>query len=52
MKILVVDDEALVRKSLRRAAEARGHEVVEAVDGEEGLKKWAEVAPDLVFFSP
>ena len=49
MKILIVDDEALVRKSLKRAAESRGHEVVEAEDGEQGLKKWGEISPDLVF---
>lgn len=49
MKILIVDDEALVRKSLKRAAESRGHEVFEAQDGDEGLKSWGELSPDLVF---
>lgn len=49
MKILIVDDEALVRKSLTRACRARGHEVIEAVDGVEGLARWMEVQPDLVF---
>lgn len=49
MKILIVDDEDLVRRSLRRAAEIRGHEVIEASDGEEGLKLWRKNKPELVF---
>ena len=49
MKILIVDDEALVRKALRRASEAKSHQVVEAKDGTEGLKVWEEEKPDLVF---
>ena len=49
MKILIVDDEPLVRKSLSRACRSKGHEVVEAVDGAEGLAKWRATAPDLVF---
>ena len=49
MKILVVDDEPLVRKSLGRAFKAKGHEVVEAVDGNEGLSRWLDSNPDVVF---
>lgn len=49
MKILIVDDEPLVRKSLSRACRARGHEVTEAVDGLDGLARWREANPDLVF---
>lgn len=49
MKILIVDDEALVRKALRRAAESKRHEVFEAPDGVEGLRLWRDVKPDLVF---
>jgi two-component system, response regulator PdtaR len=49
VKVLVVDDEALVRKSLVRACRAKGHEVVEAADGSEGLKVWKEFCPELVF---
>lgn len=49
MKILVVDDEPLVRKSLGRAFKTRGHEVVEAVDGNEGLSRWLDSSPDVVF---
>lgn len=49
MKILIVDDEPLVRKSLSRACLAKGHRVVEAGDGTEGLAAWREQGPDLVF---
>ncbi|MES2855225.1 MAG: response regulator [Bdellovibrionota bacterium] len=49
MNILIVDDEPLVRKSLGRAFKARGHEVAEAVDGNEGLKLWLSSSPDVVF---
>jgi two-component system, response regulator PdtaR len=49
MKILIVDDESLVRKSLSRACRSKTHEVIEAVDGSEGLAKWREADPDLVF---
>ncbi len=49
MKILIVDDEPLVRKSLQRAFVAKGHEVFLAADGREGLKLWLETLPDVVF---
>lgn len=49
MKILVVDDEPLVRRSLARVAGSRAHTVLEAADGEEGLKIWRSENPDLVF---
>lgn len=48
MKVLIVDDEVLVRRSLSRAFQSRKHEVIEAEDGEVGLKKWQEFKPDLV----
>lgn len=52
MRILVVDDEPLVRKSLGRAFKAKGHDVTEAVDGNEGLQRWSQLleegAPDIV----
>lgn len=49
MKILVIDDELLVRRSIQRVCEKRGHEVKEAEDGEVGLQVWQEWAPELVF---
>ncbi len=48
MKILIVDDEVLVRRSLSRAFQARGHEIYEAEDGEAGLKAWLEHQPELI----
>ena len=38
-KILVVDDSAPMRASMRTMLEAIGHEVIEAGDGSEGLRK-------------
>ncbi len=49
MKVLVIDDEALIRKSLIRAFKAKGHEVFEAPDGLEGVRLWREHKPDLIF---
>lgn len=48
MKILIVDDEPLVRKSLSRAFRSQAHEVFAAQDGLQGLAMWREVKPDLV----
>jgi two-component system chemotaxis response regulator CheY len=51
MRILVVDDSRVMRqivvRTLRQAG-FDGHEVVEAVDGADGLDKVAAHAPDLV----
>lgn len=49
MKILIVDDEPLVRLSLKRALVKSGHEVQEAEDGQSGLEAWRAIRPDLVF---
>lgn len=49
MKVLIVDDEPLVRRALSRAFKSAGHEVQEAVSGEEALKVWPVFQPDLVF---
>jgi len=48
MKILVVDDEHIVARALSRAFSSRGHEVVVAHSGEEGLERWIVTAPDAV----
>lgn len=47
-RIILIDDEEAVRKTTRRALERAGHEVVEASDGEEGLKLLADKGADLV----
>jgi CheY-like chemotaxis protein len=48
-KILVIDDEPLVRRSLKRALENSGYQVFEATDGKQGLAAWEKEKPDLVF---
>lgn len=49
MKVLIIDDEPLVRRSLARALKAKNHEAFEAIDGQDGLAKWSHLQPDLVF---
>src|SRR4029077_13695116 len=47
-KILIVDDERLVRWSLRQKCEEWGYHVLEAESGEPGLKLAQHESPDLV----
>ncbi len=47
-KILVVDDEKLLRKALKDKLSSEGFDVLEAKDGEEGLKKALSEHPDLI----
>jgi len=47
-KVLIIDDEALVRGQLRRTLELRGYTVVEAADGCSGLLAAVEARPDVV----
>jgi DNA-binding NtrC family response regulator len=47
-KIMIVDDERLVRWSLRQKCEEWGYHVIEADAGEPGLKLAARESPDLV----
>lgn len=47
-RVLVVDDEALVRKVVRVVLEAEGHEVTEAGDGESALAAMEAHAPEAV----
>lgn len=49
MKILVVDDEPLVRLALKKVFTQKGWAVEVAENGEEGLEKWQSFNPDLVF---
>jgi DNA-binding response OmpR family regulator len=46
--ILVVDDETDLVSVLRFGLEAEGFRVVDAADGEDGLKKARELQPDLM----
>ena len=47
-KILIVDDEPQLREMLTDMLEMDEHEVVEAVNGVEGVKKYHESKPDLI----
>ena len=47
-RVLVIDDEAPIRKMLRVSLNAHGYEVSEAAGGQEGLEQVALVHPDLV----
>jgi two-component system, NtrC family, response regulator AtoC len=47
-KIMIVDDERLVRWSLRQKCEEWGYHVIEADSGEPGLKLAQKESPDLV----
>jgi CheY-like chemotaxis protein len=46
--ILVIDDHTAVRTTMRRALELDGHQVTEAADGVEGLRRFHERPVDLV----
>jgi len=48
-KILIVDDNLANREILRLRLERLGHEVIEAVDGEEGLLSAEAHSPALIF---
>jgi DNA-binding response OmpR family regulator len=47
-KILIVEDDKFLRELIAKKLKNEGFDVVEAVDGEEGLKKIKEERPDLV----
>lgn len=47
-RILIIDDDAEVRAMLRLTLQEVGHRVVEAADGDEGLRIQDEQAADLV----
>jgi DNA-binding response OmpR family regulator len=47
-RILVIDDNDLVRDFLRSALQEAGHDVIVAGDGEQGLRQFTQRAVDLV----
>ena len=47
-RILVIDDEGLVRAAYRLALERAGHEVIEAENGARGVEQLAETGADVV----
>jgi len=48
MKVLVIDDDSGLRRTVSLLLEDEGHTVETAADGDEGLQKSIEWAPDLV----
>jgi DNA-binding NtrC family response regulator len=48
VKILVVDDEASVRKQLRKFLEGKDYRIVEASSGEEALAAYRQDQPEVV----
>jgi two-component system nitrogen regulation response regulator NtrX len=48
-RILVIDDEAEIRRSVRMILEYEGYEVIEASNGPEGVTLTEREGPDLVF---
>jgi CheY-like chemotaxis protein len=47
-RILIIDDDAELRPTLRAILEQVGYEVVEAADGQEGLQRYVVVPADVV----
>ena len=47
-RILVIDDEEIVRDMLRNLLQHAGHQVTEAPDGNEGLRLYRAEPPDLL----
>lgn len=47
-KILVIDDEDQVRTYLRKLLKRAGHHVIEAADGEKGLKLYQDESADVI----
>jgi len=47
-KILIIEDDKFIRELMVRKLNNEGFETLEAVDGEEGIKKIKEGKPDLV----
>lgn len=49
MKVLIIDDEPLVRRSLEKIFSRNNFEIFSAENGVEGIKRWKECSPDLVY---
>lgn len=48
-KILVVDDSSLMRAVLKNFVSKEGHQVIEAKEGNEAIKRYKEEKPAMVF---
>ncbi len=47
-RVLVIDDDEMVRSTVQAMLEARGHEVTVAVDGDDGLRRLRKQPFDLI----
>jgi CheY-like chemotaxis protein len=47
-RILVIDDDAMIRTLLRTVLEQEGYDVSEAINGADGLQQYQATLPDLV----
>ena len=50
-KVLIVDDEKLVRWALAKKCAEYGYQSIEAADGEEALRALQNESPDAIFSS-
>ena len=48
MKILIIDDDKIIRHALTRVFISREHKVLTAQDGREGVDVWRKEKPDIV----
>ena len=48
MKVLIIDDEAGVRRTLSMILEDEGYQVISASDGREGIERALQDEPDLI----
>ncbi len=47
-KILIVEDDKFLRRVISRKLSGEGYDIVEALDGEKGLKSAQEEKPDII----
>jgi DNA-binding response OmpR family regulator len=47
-RILVIDDDLMVRRTMEQVLTQAGYDVLCAVDGEQGFRLFQEIEPDLV----
>ena len=47
-RILIIDDEEVVRMAIRKMMELAGYEIAEASDGEEGVRLYRQAPADLI----
>ncbi|MDD5144583.1 MAG: response regulator [Candidatus Pacebacteria bacterium] len=48
IKILIIEDDKFLRELISQKLLKEGYEIVEAIDGEEGVKKAKEEKPDII----